>query len=115
MPGPNIRPTASAHSGTIPDLALSDEIERLFNASMSVNTSQAYKMGIQAFDQFCTVHGLTTAWPPLDTHLYMFIAHLSIKGYKHSTAKSYIAAIIVNSKGYMTQQKALLCKNYYKA
>lgn len=37
---------ASAHSGGIPDLALSSEIVRLFSASMSVNTSKAYRVGI---------------------------------------------------------------------
>lgn len=67
---------------------------------MSVNTSEAYRVGIQAFEQFRIGQGLSLVWPPPDTHLNMFIAHLSIKHYKHSTAKSYIAAISFKCKSH---------------
>nr|XP_034336141.1 uncharacterized protein LOC117692458 [Crassostrea gigas] len=99
-PGTCSRRTTSANSGAIPDLALSSEIERLFSASMSVNTSEAYRVGIQAFEQFRIGQGLSLVWPPPDTHLNMFIAHLSIKHYKHSTAKSYIAAMSFKCKSH---------------
>jgi hypothetical protein len=60
---------------------------------LSVNTSQAYAVGIQAFNHFRSLQGLPTTWPPPDNHLVQFIAHLSIQGYKQSTAKAYISAI----------------------
>lgn len=60
---------------------------------MSVNTHNTYTTGIQAFEQFRKSQGLPSSWPPLDVHLNMFIAHLSLQGFKHATAKSYISAI----------------------
>lgn len=93
----------STYSETIPDIIIADEVERLLTASMSVNTHNTYRTGIQAFEQFRKSQGLPLSWPPLDVHLNMCIAHLSLQGSKHATAKSYISAI------------SYYCKNYYKA
>ena len=82
-----------AHSRAIPVIAFADEVDRLLAASGSVNTHNTYRAGIQAFEDFWKSQGLTLSWSPTDAHLNMFIAHLSLKGFKHSTAKSYISAI----------------------
>ena len=87
------RPQPPAYPSFIPEAALSSEIDRLLHSSLSVNTKQAYTVGIQAFNHFRSIQGLPNTWPPLDTHINTFIAHLSIHGYKQSTAKAYISAI----------------------
>ena len=70
---------------------------------MSVNTHNTYRAGIQAFEQFRISQGLASVWPPIDLHLNMFIAQLSLNGFRHATAKSYISAI------------SHFCKLYYKS
>ena len=76
------------------------EVDCLLAASGSVNTHNTYRAGIQAFEDFRKSQGLTLSWTPTDAHLNMFIAHLSLKGFKHSTAKSYISAISYYCKLY---------------
>ena len=39
----------------------------------------------RAFEDFRKSQGLTLSWLPTDLHLYMFIAHLSLKEFKYST------------------------------
>lgn len=93
----------STYSETVPNIIIADEVERLLTASMSVNTHNTYRTGMQAFEQFRRSQGLPSSWPPLDVHLNMFIAQLLLQGFKHATAKSYISAI------------SYYCKVYYKA
>ncbi|XP_055997642.1 uncharacterized protein LOC125646786 isoform X2 [Ostrea edulis] len=92
-PGTYSRPQPSANPSFVPEAALSSEISRLLHSSLSANTNQAYMVGIQAFNHFRSIQGLPNTWPPPDAHINTFIAHLSIHGYKQSTAKAYISAI----------------------
>ena len=92
-PGTYSRHRPSDNPRFIPKATIAGEIDRLLHASLSVNTSQAYAVGIQAFNHFRSLQGLSTTWPPPDNHLVQFIAHLSIQGYKQSTAKAYISTI----------------------
>ena len=48
---------------------------------------------IQAIEANRRSQCLTSSWPPTDVHLNMFIAYLSLIGFKHSTANTYIFAI----------------------
>jgi hypothetical protein len=96
------QPHASTNTRYIPEVALSSEIDRLLHSFLSVNTNQAYTVGIQAFNHFRQVKGLSHTWPSPNEHINAFIAQLSIHRYKQSTAKAYISAISFHCKLHWT-------------
>lgn len=73
-------------------------MNRLLMASLASNTTKAYAVGLQAFDQFRLNQQLSILWPPPSNHILMFIAHLSIQGCKQTTARAYTSAIAFKCK-----------------
>jgi hypothetical protein len=57
-------------------------------------------VGIKAYESFRSLHtcSLQSTWPPPNFHITRFDAYLSLAGYKHSTAQSYITAISFQAK-----------------
>uniref|UniRef100_A0A8W8J6G5 SGNH hydrolase-type esterase domain-containing protein n=1 Tax=Magallana gigas TaxID=29159 RepID=A0A8W8J6G5_MAGGI len=73
-------------------------MNRLLMSSLASNTTKAYTVGLQAFDQFRLNQQLSILWPPPSNHILMFIAHLSIQGCKQTTARAYTSAIAFKCK-----------------
>lgn len=73
-------------------------MNRLLMSSLASNTTKAYAVGLQAFDQFRLNQQLSILWPPPSNHILMFIAHLSIQGCKQTTARAYTSAIAFKCK-----------------
>lgn len=101
------RPATPAHTNILPQRALEDEMNRLLMSSLASNTTKAYAVGLQAFDQFRLNQQLSILWPPPSNHILMSIAHLSIQGCKQTTARAYTSAIAFKCKvlgnGYPTK------------
>lgn len=72
----------------------------MLNSSIAVKTKQAHAVGINVFETFCHFQKLQNVWHQPGTHITRFIAYLSLSGYKHSTAQSYIAAISFYTKAF---------------
>lgn len=92
------RPQPSTYPSPISEGDINGEVNRLLACSIATNTNQTYNVGLQAFSQFRNEHGLQQVWPPPNSHINKFIAHLSLRGYKHSTASAYIAGISFHCK-----------------
>lgn len=88
------------YSTQVSDNVIHDEINTLLATSGAANTNQTYKVGLEAFFHFRNVQGLQLTWPLPNTYINKFIAYLSLKGYKHSTASAYLAAISFQCKLY---------------
>nr|XP_034318613.1 uncharacterized protein LOC117686875 [Crassostrea gigas] len=96
--GSSSRPATPTHTNILPQRALEDEMNRLLMSSLASNTTKAYAVGLQAFDQFRLNQQLSILWPPPSNHILMFIAHLSIQGCKQTTARAYTSAIAFKCK-----------------
>ena len=70
----------------------------MLDASVATNTKASHEVGIKSFESFCSLHSLQPTWPPPSSHITRFVAYLSLAGYKHSTAQTYIAAISFQAK-----------------
>ena len=96
---------------------ISGEVKRLLECSIATNTNQTYEVGLQSYSQFRNAHGLQEVWPSPKCHINKFIAHMSLKVYKPSTASVYKAGISFYWKlncG-IGSTKHIRCKNYYRA
>lgn len=88
----------------IPEANLGAEIERLVDASTSVNTNKLYATGIASFETFRLEYGLDPIWPRPLTHVTTFIAYLSLKNKAYNTVNCYISAINFKCKLQSSQQ-----------
>lgn len=65
----------------------------MIDASVAANTKDVYRNGLNCFEQFRTKYGLQSIWPPLLSHVTIFIAFLSLSNKSHNTVASYLSAI----------------------
>ena len=65
------------------------------NASVAVNTANAYNTGLASFERFRSEYSMARDWPPTVENVALFIAWLSLHGFVYNTARLY-----VNSIGY---------------
>lgn len=73
-------------------------MQRLVDASVSVNTNRLYQTGIASFEAFRVEYDLNPMWPPPVPHVTTFIAYLSLKNKAYSTVNCYVSAINFKSK-----------------
>ena len=92
-PGTGSRRGPAGHTGAIPVVDLQSESERLINASLAVNTANAYNTGLNSLERFRTEYGMVKEWPPAVDTIVLFIAWLYLNGFKYSTARLYVNAI----------------------
>ncbi|XP_071109178.1 integrase/recombinase xerD homolog [Haliotis cracherodii] len=99
FPGSSTGSRACANTSSRQHMAhLKQEVDRLLLQSLSENTWSTYRTGINALQQFRSVHQLPETWPvPLDK-VVNFIAHLSVTNHSPNTVKTYIAGISANHK-----------------
>lgn len=91
----------TGNSGRIPTADIRVEFDRLVEASVSENTHETYRKGIDCFESFRNEYDLVASWPPPLSHVTTFIAFLSLSKKSHSTVSTYISAI--NFKCKMSQ------------
>lgn len=66
---------------------------RLIESSVAENTREVYRKGLNCFDQFRENYGLVVVWPPILSHVTIFISYLSLSKQSHNTVSAYLSAI----------------------
>ncbi|XP_056001729.1 uncharacterized protein LOC130048715 [Ostrea edulis] len=73
--------------------SLSQEANRLFQASVAPKTRQTYNTAYEIFNQFRYHLQLPVIWPAPLEHIVQFLAYLSLKGRSPSSLRTYISGL----------------------
>lgn len=74
------------------------EVERLTFSSVSSNTLEVYRRGLNSFIEFRKEFGLKPNWPVLIEDLSFYIAYMFKEDLSYSTARSYLTGVGFLSK-----------------
>lgn len=65
----------------------------LIDKSFTPATHAAYQQGLVAFQDFCSIHGISSQLPTTEQNVARFVAYMSLSGKAAATAKNYLAGL----------------------
>ncbi|XP_062620031.1 uncharacterized protein LOC134281609 [Saccostrea cucullata] len=90
----------------------SGTVASLLQASVSQNTANVYRQGLQSFFNFRQQLSFQQIWPPPVDHMINFIAYLSESNMAFSTVKCYLSGIsfVINLHGWQNPVDSFIIK-----